>query len=68
MLYAYGRTTEAAQCFERASGLEPESFDWLYYWAAIQGELGQTESARMTFEAAAQVETDRLGAGDPARG
>ena len=55
VLYAYGRTTEAAQCFERASGLEPESFDWLYYWAAIQGELGQTESARMTFEAARKL-------------
>ena len=55
VLYAYGRMAEAAQCFERASGLEPESFDWLYYWGTVQGELGETEPARKTFEAASKL-------------
>lgn len=55
VLYAYGRTAEAAQCFERASGLEPETFEWLYYWGTVQGELGEMESARKTFEAASKL-------------
>ena len=60
VLYAYGKSQAAADCFERCRGLEPRDFEWPYLLAVARADAGQTEAGLAAFEAAAVLRPNDL--------
>ena len=52
ILHAYEQYELAEPCYQRARALHSESFEWTYYLALIQAELGQDDLAVSTLRKA----------------
>ncbi len=55
ILYAYGQSQAARDCFVRCRGLDPDRFDWAYLLGVVEAGLGRFDEARAAFEAAAAM-------------
>src|SRR5439155_1568744 len=49
---------EATLCYRRAAQLEPNSFRWTYYLAAVEGDQGRCDTAISTLRLALHVHPD----------
>lgn len=45
ILHAYEKLELAGACYERAEGLRPDDFQWLYYLGLVKQTLGEDEEA-----------------------
>jgi len=58
VLQTYGLLQEATLCYRRAAQLEPNSFRWTYYLAAVEGDQGRCDTAISTLRLALHINPD----------
>lgn len=60
LLDLYNRPDAAIPCYQRAHGLAPQSFKWLYYWGALLVHQKKKVEAVPVFTSALQLRPDYL--------
>lgn len=60
VLHAYDQLESAADCYQRARRLDPDSFRWAYYLGVVQIRLGRHETGILALHEALRLDPDFL--------